>query len=398
MKRLLACAVLVLNLSPATAAQSDALVVTVNGTPITVDEVAIECDNRINASAAREAAHGLALEESSRQLARDTIRAEVVAALIERALIAQQLTADEIAITDAEVDAAFEAKAAAMGQTPAEARRQIESQGRTLQAVKNRIRHNILGIERLYLKHAQHQDAMTEAEARKLYDEYPGEFDVEERRRASHILIRVAHSGSNNPADKAAKSKARERAEHLLARVNAGEDFAALAAAHSDDVQTAAQGGDRGFSPRGIIVDESTDPFGNAAFALASIGDTTGVVESPDGFHIIKLTGLEPARRQSFDEVKQRLIDDFRYREIGRFWEEFSAELHASARIEYAPAETERQAAAKKRQEEFNAYVENLIAKEEPQAVTGPNQVATTPTEPAPETLGVPTNLIPASR
>jgi parvulin-like peptidyl-prolyl isomerase len=37
-----------------------------------------------------------------------------------------------------------------------------------------------------------------------------------------------------------------------------------------------------------------------------------------DGFHIIKLTGLEPARRQSFDEVKQRLIDDFHYREVAR--------------------------------------------------------------------------------
>jgi parvulin-like peptidyl-prolyl isomerase len=395
MMRLLAGAVLALLLSsPAAAARdNDDLVVTVNGTPITVEQVTAECDNRINANAAREAAHGLALEESSRQLARDTIRAEVVAALIERALIAQQLVADGIEIADVEVDAAFEAKAAAMGQTPEEARRQIAAQGRTLQAIKNRIRHNILGVERLYLKHAQHQDVMTEAEARKLYDEYPGEFDVEERRRVSHILIRVAAD-----ADEAAKTKARERAERFLARVNAGEDFAAFAAAHSDDATTAAQGGDRGFSPRGIIVDENTDPFGNAAFALGKVGDVSSVVESPDGFHIIKLTGLEPARRQPFDEVKQRLIDDYRYREIGSFWEDFSSKLQATAKLEWSPAESERQAAAKKRQEEFNAYVENLIAKEKPQAVTGADQIATTPTDPAPESLGVPTDLIPASR
>jgi parvulin-like peptidyl-prolyl isomerase len=379
-------------LSSSIAAAND-LVVTVNGMPITVDDVTAESDNRINANSAREAAHGLALEESSRQLARDTIRAEVVAALIERALIAQQLAADGLTISDAEVDAAFKAKAAAMGQTPKEAVRQIAAQGRTLQAIKNRIRCNILGVERLYLTHAQNQEVMTEAEARKLYDEYPGEFDFEERRRVSHILIRVAAD-----ANHVAKAQARERAEKLLARIDAGEDFAALAAAHSEDGRTATSGGDRGFSPRGIIVDETTDPFGNAAFTLARVGDLSGIVESPDGFHIIKLTGLEPARRQSFDEVKQRLIEDFRYREIGRFWEDFGAKLHAAAKLEWSPAETERLAAAKKRQEEFNAYVENLIAKENPQAVTGADRIATTPAESAPESLGVPTDLIPASR
>jgi peptidyl-prolyl cis-trans isomerase C len=391
MRTFACCALIVFYVS--TVVANDDLVVTVNGTRITVDQVTAECDNRINAHSAREAAHGLALEESSRQLARDTIRAEVVAALVERALIAQQLAADGLKITDAEVDAAFEAKAAAMGQTPEDAQRQIAAQGRTLQAIKNRIRYNILGVERLYLAHAENQQVMTEAEARKLYDEYPGEFDVEERRRVSHILIRV-------PADanKAAKAEALQLAEKLFARVNAGEDFAALAAAHSDDAQTASQGGDRGFSTRGIIVDENTDPFGNAAFALAKVGDVSGIVESPDGLHIIKLTALEPARRQSFDEVKQRLIDDFRYREIGRFWEDFGAKLQASAKLEWSPAETERLAAAKKRQEEFNAYVENLIAKEKPQAVTGPDHVATTPAEAVPESLGVPTDLIPPPR
>jgi parvulin-like peptidyl-prolyl isomerase len=372
MRTVACCALIVFYVS--TVVANDDLVVTVNGTPITVDQVTAECDNRINANSAREAAHGLALEESSRQLARDTIRAEVK-------------------ITNAEVNAAFEAKAAAMGQTPEEAQRQIAAQGRTLQAIKNRIRYNILGVERLYLTHAENQQVMTEAEARKLYDEYPGEFDVEERRRVSHILIRVPAD-----ADQAAKAKALQLAEKLLARMNSGEDFAALAAAHSEDAQTASQGGDRGFSPRGIIVNENTDPFGNAAFALAKVGDVSEIVESPDGLHIIKLTGLEPARRQSFDEVKQRLIDDFRYREIGRFWEDFGAKLHAAAKLEWSPAETERLAAAKKRQEEFNAYVENLIAKEKPRPVTGADQIAATPAEAAPESLGVPTDLIPASR
>ncbi len=395
MKYLLPIALCVMQVSVqlARAAEADEdLVVTVNGTPITQRQVVAECDNRINAQGAREAAHGLSLDEASRQLARDTMRAEAVHALVERALIAQQLAADEIEISDAEVDAAFCAKAAAMNQTPAEASRQIAAQGRTLHAVKNRIRWNILGIERVYELHAQNKETLTEAEARELYDAYPGEYDLEERRRVSHILVRVA---ADAPYE--ARTAARARAQKLLARIGAGEDFSAVAAVESEDAATASKDGDRGYSTRGIIVDENTDPFGNAAFALAAVGDISDVVATPDGFHIIQLTDLQPARRQPFDDVKQALIDGFHYREVGRFWEDFGARLHAAATLEWSPAEAERQAAAAERQRRFNKHVEALIAKEKPRAVSGAEQLASAVATEA-ESLGVPLDLIPPPR
>jgi peptidyl-prolyl cis-trans isomerase C len=358
----------------------DDIVVTVNDAAVFQQQVLEEVDNRINANSAREAAHGLTLDESSREIARDQMRAEAIHALIERVLIAQQLATDGIEITDADVDAHFLDMAAARGQTPEEAEQQFVAQGRTFRAVKERIRWNTLGVERLYNLHATDKKVFTEGDARRLYDEYPAEFDQPERRRVSHILIRVAADASD--ADREA---ARARAQAIVERINAGEDFAELAAAHSEDEATKARGGDRGYSTRGVVMGPDSDPFGNVAFAMTTIGATSDVVATPDGYHIIQLTALEPARRLAFEEVKQVLIDDFRHREIGAFWAEFGGQLRAAARIEWTPAEEARRAAAEARQREFNAEVERLIAREQPHVVDQAEE--TSEGAPAPEAL-----------
>jgi parvulin-like peptidyl-prolyl isomerase len=83
---------------------------------------------------------------------------------------------------------------------------------------------------------------------------------------------------------------ARQKAEDLLKRVRAGEDFAALATEFSEDPGSKTQGGDLGWFGRGAMVKE----FEDAAFALKQ-GEVSGVVESPFGYHIIK---VEEHRRQ----------------------------------------------------------------------------------------------------
>src|ERR1043165_5684184 len=86
---------------------------------------------------------------------------------------------------------------------------------------------------------------------------------------------------------------ARQKAEDLLKRVRAGEDFAALAKEFSEDPGSRAQGGDLGWFSRGEMVKE----FEDAAFALKE-GEVSDVVELPFGYHIIK---VEEHRRQMND-------------------------------------------------------------------------------------------------
>lgn len=76
----------------------------------------------------------------------------------------------------------------------------------------------------------------------------------------------------------------RDTAEDLLARIEGGEDFAAIAKEFSEDAGSAQNGGNLGESARGTYVTE----FEDAAYALEP-GEVSDIVESPLGFHIIRL-------------------------------------------------------------------------------------------------------------
>jgi parvulin-like peptidyl-prolyl isomerase len=95
------------------------------------------------------------------------------------------------------------------------------------------------------------------------------------------------------------KNKALERARGVLRRVQAGEDFGELAAAHSDDKESGAKGGDLGYFTAGRMVPE----FEDAAF-YTNPGEISDILETKYGFHIIKVEDLIEARERSYEEMK----------------------------------------------------------------------------------------------
>ncbi len=122
---------------------------------------------------------------------------------------------------------------------------------------------------------------VTEEALKKYYDETAAERNaVPERRKAAHILI---ESGS----DDAAASK---KAEAILARARAGEDFAKLAQENSDDPGSRTAGGDLGWAPKEAYV----QPFSEALFAMSK-GEIRGPVKTQFGYHIIRLDDIEAA-------------------------------------------------------------------------------------------------------
>ena len=121
---------------------------------------------------------------------------------------------------------------------------------------------------------------------------------LERQVRARHVLIKADESASE--ADKAA---ARARAEQILARARAGEDFAALATANSEDEGSARRGGDLGYNPRGRMV----EAFDEAQFGLEP-GQISDVVESRFGFHVIKVEGVREGDVPE-DEAKLELAE-----------------------------------------------------------------------------------------
>lgn len=121
-------------------------------------------------------------------------------------------------------------------------------------------------------------------------------------RRPSKGEVLVAHIMKFGSRDNATDAlRAKQMIDSLYKRVLAGEDFGKLAAANSDDKNTALNGGQTPWFGSGQMVIE----FENAAFALKEIGAVSAPVQSQYGWHIIKLIdkkGLAP-----FEEMKAEL-------------------------------------------------------------------------------------------
>ena len=101
--------------------------------------------------------------------------------------------------------------------------------------------------------------------------------------RASHILLMYA--GSARSTATRSKAEAQSLIAELKAQVDGGGDYAALAKQHSD-CPSGSGGGDLGAFGRGSMV----KPFEEATFSM-EVGDTSDVVETDFGYHIIQRTG-----------------------------------------------------------------------------------------------------------
>ena len=140
------------------------------------------------------------------------------------------------------------------------------------------------------------QVEITKEIVRNYYDSHPKEFQVEEKRSASHILVRVS-----SEAEKEEENQAREKIEEIENKLKKGEDFALLAEEYSEDISSAEKEGDLGY----FTYEMMTPNFSQAVFSLKKTGDVSEIVRTPYGFHLIKLTGIEPAYTTPFEKARQ---------------------------------------------------------------------------------------------
>ncbi|MEA3113055.1 MAG: peptidyl-prolyl cis-trans isomerase, partial [Caballeronia sp.] len=143
----------------------------------------------------------------------------------------------------------------------------------------------------------------SDADLKKYYDDNIARFKTQAQVRVSHILITAPKDAS--AADKA---KARQQAETLLAQVKAHPDqFAQIAEKNSQDPGSAAKGGDLGYFSRGMIA--GGQAFDDAAFGLKK-GETSGIVQTDFGYHILEATDVKPSVTQPFDDVKDQITKE----------------------------------------------------------------------------------------
>jgi peptidyl-prolyl cis-trans isomerase C len=145
----------------------------------------------------------------------------------------------------------------------------------------------------------------------------------DERVRARHILVKVAPNAPQEEKDAALK-----KIKDVQARIKKGEDFAELARKYSDDPGSKDRGGDLGYFSSGDMV----PAFDKAAFSL-DVGQTSDIVETDFGYHIIQIEEKKAASKMSLDEIKDDLREYlFQQRGAKRF-ESYVKDLRSKADI-----------------------------------------------------------------
>ena len=151
-------------------------------------------------------------------------------------------------------------------------------------------------------------------DVQRYYDDNQQQYATPEQVRASHILLKT--EGKDDAAVK-------KQAEDLLAKVKGGADFGALATKFSEDEGSATMSGElKPFAKDGSMVKE----FEDAAFALKP-GETSDLVKSQFGYHIIRLLEKKPATTRSLDESKVQIEEILKSERAQKEAERISTEL-----------------------------------------------------------------------
>jgi peptidyl-prolyl cis-trans isomerase C len=222
---------------------------------------------------------------------RDEVLRNVLDQLVAFHLLAQESRARKLGVADADVEAQL---GQLRGSYPTDQAFQqgIAAQGLTLDQVRQQARTNLL-VQKVIEAEIASKVVVQDADVSAFYQQNLDRFKQGDSVHASHILIGLPQ----NPTTEQ-RAQAKAKAQAVLKQVRGGGDFAALARAESQDSGSAPNGGDLGFFAKG----QMTPAFEEAAFSTKT-GTVSAVVETPFGFHVIKVHERRGPRTAPLTEV-----------------------------------------------------------------------------------------------
>jgi len=285
---------------------------TVNGKPITMSEyqAKIEQLNRQVAMTGR--------QPDEKEMA--SLKEKALDELISIELLKQEVHKRGIKADDAEVNAQMDA--VKKNSTPEDFQSSLKQANMTESSLKDYFASQF-AIKKLIEQDVSSKIVVTPEEAKAFYDGNPDLFKTPEMVRASHILVKVDENATAED-----KAKALEKIKGIQKRIQGGEDFAQVAKEVSD-CPSKANGGDLNFFRKGQMV----PPFEKAAFSMKP-GETSDVVETEFGYHIIRVTDRKEPGTLSFDEIKPRIEQHLRSEKMAQEIPKYIETLKSKAKIE----------------------------------------------------------------
>ena len=212
--------------------------------------------------------------------------------------------------------------------SPEEFQSALNSMGLSKETFQEEIKEDLM-IETLLDEQLKDVKKASDEEVSAFYRDHPESFRSPEQVRASHILITVDEGATD-------QQRAQKRLElaGLNGEIEKGADFGQLASQHSD-CPSKARGGDLGYFEREKMV----KPFSDAAFAM-KVGDTSEIVETQFGYHLIKVTDHQEPKVATLDEVKGQIENLLNRQAKDKAVAAYVGKLREPAKIQYAEGYT----------------------------------------------------------
>ncbi len=260
------------------------------------------------------------------------IRREALDSLIDERLILQYAKQAKMTVTDEEIDAAILAIAQDENATPEEIYAAAERQGLAREAYRQELGKQITKM-RVVSGAVQSRVSVTDEEVRSTFESRFRGSAAGKRIRVLHILLPWPAPGADPQQGAAERAQVAKLAEDLRARAVAGEDFAALARAHSA-APSAPQGGIT------VFREGEAPPAIAAALAELASREVSAVIESEHGLNLFQLLDRFDPSSVRFEDAEPRLRAELVERKTMPELEKWLGELREGRYVEILPAGT----------------------------------------------------------
>src|SRR6202030_1110817 len=235
-----------------------------------------------------------------------SLKLNILDELINNQILLQQAKKLALEAADGEVEDKFtEFKSP---YTEDEFQRQLKARGYTVDDLRSDIRQQ-LSIQKVINREVVAKITVTDQDVQDFYNQNRAQFNVAEPQYRLAQIVITPHKdpGLRNRKndDATTDAEAKRKAAALEQQLTTGADFGQVAMDYSEDPATASSGGDLGFIPESAL--NQSNPTLKQVVLTLHPGDTSGMIQLPDGYRILKLIAKEaPGQRELADPQVQQ--------------------------------------------------------------------------------------------
>jgi len=291
---------LLLGAAPVGGEVVDRIVAIVNEDVITLSELNEEAEPY-----AKKIADGFyGPEEKRRMLFK--VREEILNKMIDQTLTDQESKRLGISVLESEVDQRLEKIKSQRFLTEEDLQRALAAEGYTLEEYRKKLKEQMLQIKLINVE-VKSKIAITEEEIRNDYDQHRQAYEEKKAYHLRTILVKVSDLATVED-----KEDALRKMRAIVEAFKGGAAFDELARQYSDDI-TAKEGGDLGL----FSLEELSNQFRETVRWMKA-GEISPVLETPQGYQLLMLQGIQHAEGKTFAEAKieieerlfRKLVDD----------------------------------------------------------------------------------------